>query len=178
MRKRALPLERVYQLLEPGPVVLLTTARKGRANVMTLSWHAMLDFVPPLVCLVVSRQDYSRGLLNPTKQCVINIPDAPLARAVVGVGNCSGRDADKFARFGLTKVPATVVRPPMIQECFASLECRVVDSSMADVYDLFVVEVIAAWADSRAENPRTLHHRGLGNFMIAGRTLRLPSKMK
>ena len=90
-----LPLSKVYQLLEPGPVVLLTTARKGRANVMTMSWHMMVEFEPPLVACVVSNADYSFAALRATKECVIAIPAVELAPKVVEVGNCSGRDVDE-----------------------------------------------------------------------------------
>ncbi|MDE2490749.1 MAG: flavin reductase family protein [Elusimicrobia bacterium] len=178
MRKRPWPLGEVYRLLEPGPVVLLTTARGGKANVMALSWQTMLDFEPPLVALVLGDRDWSYGLLRATRECAINVPTAELARAVVGAGNCSGRDVDKFARFGLTPAPASVVRAPLIAECCASLEARVVDARLARRYGLFVVEVVAAWADARAAHPRTLHHRGRGVFMVAGREIRLPSKMR
>src|SRR5271165_3416024 len=101
-----LPLSKVYQLLEPGPVVLLTTAHKGRANVITMSWHMMVEFEPPLVACVVSGADYSFTALGATKQCVIAIRARKLAPTVVKVGNCSGRDVKKFERFGLTPVPA------------------------------------------------------------------------
>jgi len=97
-----LPLSKVYQLLEPGPVVLLTTAHKGRANVMTMSWHMMVDFEPPLVACVVSNRDHSFGALRATKECVIAIPAVELAPVVVEIGNCSGRDVDKFEAFHLT----------------------------------------------------------------------------
>lgn len=178
MSKRALPLGRVYRLLEPGPVVLLTTQSRGRPNVMTLSWHTMLDFEPPLAGIVVSDRNYSFKALRATRECVINIPAEDLSRAVVGCGNVSGRTADKFARFGLTPAPASLVRPPLIEECFASLECRVVDARMAVRYNLFVVQVVKAWVDPAQKSPRTLHHRGRGVFMVAGRTIRLPSRMK
>src|SRR5579864_8375924 len=101
-----LSLSKVYQLLEPGPVVLLTTARKGRANVMTVSWHMMVEFEPPLVACVVSNADYSFAALRATKECVIAIPGIKLAPKVVNIGNCSGRDVEKFAKFGLTPLPA------------------------------------------------------------------------
>ena len=94
-----LPLSKVYQLLEPGPVVLLTTARKGRANVMTLSWHMMVEFEPPLIACVVSGANHSFAALRATKECVIAIPALKLAPTVVAVGNCSGRDVRKFERF-------------------------------------------------------------------------------
>src|ERR1039457_4543754 len=102
---RDLPLAKVYQLLEPGPVVLLTTAHKGRANVMAMSWHMMVEFEPPLIACVVSNADSSYTALRATKQCVIAIPALALAHKVVQIGNCSGRDMDKFQKFGLTAAP-------------------------------------------------------------------------
>ena len=86
-----LPLSKVYQLLEPGPVVLLTTASKGRANIMVMSWHMMVEFEPPLIACVVSNANYSYAALRATKECVIAIPAVELAPRVVGIGNCSGR---------------------------------------------------------------------------------------
>ena len=107
---RALPLSKVYQLLEPGPVVLLTTARKGRANVMAMSWHMMIEFEPPQVACVVSGNDYSFAALRSTGECVIAVPARKLVRKVVDVGNSSGRDIDKFEALGLTKLPASCRR--------------------------------------------------------------------
>ena len=110
MLKRSLSLGKVYRLLEPGPVVLLTTANRRRANVMAMSWHTMVDFEPPLVGIIVSNRNYTFDILKSTKECVINIPTATLAKQVVGCGNVSGRDVDKFARFGFTQVAASMVR--------------------------------------------------------------------
>src|ERR1039458_6266440 len=139
---RDLPLSKVYQLLEPGPVVLLTTVRKGRANVMTLSWHMMVEFEPPLVACVVSNRNYS------------------------------------FAAFELTPVPAGRVAPPLVAECFANLECRVVDTRLVNRYNLFLLEVIKAWTDSAQKHPKTIHHRGYGKFVVDGETIKLRSKMR
>jgi flavin reductase (DIM6/NTAB) family NADH-FMN oxidoreductase RutF len=178
LKKRALPLSRVYQLLETGPVVLLTTARGVRQNVMTMSWHTMLDFEPPIVGCVISNRGYTFGVLRATKECVINIPTAKLAKEVVGVGNVSGRTVDKFGKFGLTPLPASLVRAPLIAECYANLECRVIDTSMVTKYNFFVVEVLKAWIDPAVKNPRTMHHRGYGVFMIAGKSVRVASRMR
>jgi len=178
VKKRSLPLARVYRLLEPGPVVLLSTAHRGRANVMTMSWLTMMDFEPPLVGCVLSDRNFSFELLRASKQCVINVPEAKLARQVVGCGNTSGRRVDKFARFGLTAVPASKVGAPMVAECFANLECRLANARWAKRYCFFVLEVVKAWIDPAVTAPRTLHHRGRGEFMIAGRTIKLPSRMK
>jgi flavin reductase (DIM6/NTAB) family NADH-FMN oxidoreductase RutF len=176
--KKTFPLSKVYGLLEPGPVVLVTTAHRGRANIMTLSWLTMMKFEPPLIGLVMSEGNYSFAALKATKQCVINIPTVELAAKVVGVGNSSGRRVDKFARFGLTPRPARLVAPSLIDECYASLECRVTDTRLAKQYNFFILEVLKAWIDPARKNPRTLHHLGKGRFMVAGRTITLPSKMK
>jgi flavin reductase (DIM6/NTAB) family NADH-FMN oxidoreductase RutF len=176
--KKPFPLSKVYGLLEPGPVVLVTTAQKGRANIMTLSWHTMMDFEPPLVGMVMSDRNYSFAALKATKQCVINIPTVELAAKVVGVGNSSGRRVDKFTAFGLTPRPARQVAPPLIDECYASLECRVTDARMAKQYNFFVLEVLRAWIDPAHKRPRTLHHLGKGRFVVDGRTITLPSRMK
>lgn len=172
-----LSLSKVYQLLEPGPVVLLTTSHKGRANVMTMSWHMMVDFVPPLVACVVSDADYSFTALHSTRECVIAIPPVELAPKVVEIGNCSGRDTDKFTTIGLTPLPAERVAPPLVAECFANLECRVTDMRLVSKYSLFVLEVLKAWTDPRQKNPKTIHHRGYGNFVIDGKEIHLKSKM-
>jgi flavin reductase (DIM6/NTAB) family NADH-FMN oxidoreductase RutF len=176
--KRALPLSRVYRLLEPGPVVLLTTAQKGRANVMTMSWHTMLEFEPPLVGCVVSNRNFSFTALAATKECVINVPTVTIAEAVVKCGNVSGRRKDKFAAFGLTPLPASTVAAPLVAECYANLECRVVDVRLVRKYNFFVLEVCKAWLDPAVRPARTIHHRGRGEFMVAGRSLKLSSRAK
>lgn len=178
MKKRSLPLSRVYGLLEPGPVVMITTSRNGRHNIMTHSWHTMLEFEPPLVACVISNRNLTFDTLKATRECVINIPTVELAKQAVACGNVSGRRIDKFKAFGLTPVAASKVKAPLIHECYANLECKVIDSSMANKYLLFILEVIKAWIDPSEKDPRTIHHRGYGAFMVAGSTIRLPSKMK
>ena len=176
--KKSLPLSKVYALLEPGPVVMVTTARNGRPNVMTMSWHTMIDFEPPIVCCVISERNYTFGRLKATKQCVINIPTVELAAKVVGCGNTSGRTVDKFQRFDLAPMPASRVEAPLLAECYANLECKVIDANLATKYNFFVLEVVKAWIDPAKKRPQTIHHLGKGVFMVAGRTIKLASKKK
>jgi flavin reductase (DIM6/NTAB) family NADH-FMN oxidoreductase RutF len=176
--KKSFPLSKVYGLLEPGPVVMVTTSRKGRPNIMTMSWHTMMAFEPPLVGCVISDRNYTFGVLKATKECVVNIPTVELAAKVVGCGNTSGEATDKFAAFGLTPLAAKLVKAPLIDECYANLECKVVDTRMAAKYCFLVLEVVRAWIDPSVKHPRTIHHLGKGNFMVAGRTMKLPSKKK
>lgn len=178
MAKKSYPLAKVYRLLEPGPVVMVTTAQKGTPNVMTMSWLTMMEFEPPLVGCIMSDRNYSFEILKTTKECVINIPTVELAAKVVACGNASGRKVDKFKKFGLTPVGASRVKAPLIDECYANLECKVVDAKLAAKYGFFVLEVLKAWIDPLIKHPRTLHHRGRGEFMVAGETITLPSRMK
>ena len=178
MIKKSFPLSNVYSLMEPGPVVLVSTAGSGYANIMAMTWHTMIDFEPPLVGCVISNRNHSFGLLSETGECVINIPTVELADKVVACGNTSGADVDKFERFSLTPKPANQVCAPLIEECFANLECRVVDASMVPKYGMFVLEVVRAWINPLVKHPRTMHHLGSGNFMIAGNRIKLNSRMK
>ncbi|MGP8152584.1 MAG: flavin reductase family protein [Smithella sp.] len=178
MTKKSFPLSKVYSLLEPGPVVMVTTVRGGHANIMTMSWHTMMEFEPPLVGCVISNRNYSFDLLKATKECAINIPTVEIAQKVVGCGNSSGANIDKFRKFRLTPKPALHVGAPLIEECYANLECRVVDTKMVNKYCFFVLEVIKAWIDPTVKNPWTIHHLGKGNFMVAGDKIKLKSKMK
>jgi flavin reductase (DIM6/NTAB) family NADH-FMN oxidoreductase RutF len=178
MAKRSYPLSKVYGLLEPGPVVLVTTARKGQANIMTMSWHTMMEFEPPLIGCVISARNASFDMLKATKECTINIPTLGLGKQVVDVGNCSGQTVDKFTQFGLTPVAASQVAAPLIEECYASLECRVADTRLVNRYNFFILEVVQAWVDPAIKQPQTLHHRGNGVFAVAGATVKLRSAMK
>lgn len=178
MEKHPYPLSKVYGLLEPGPVVLLTTPGKERPNVMAQSWHTMMEFEPPLVGCIISDRNYSYGLLEASGECVINIPTVELAGTVAGCGNASGAAIDKFVEFGLTAVPASAVGAPLVGECYACLECRVADTQMVERYGLFILEIVKAWIDPGVQEPKTLHHLGNGRFMVAGGRIRLESNAR
>ncbi len=178
MAKKSLPLSKVYTLLESGPVIMVTTACKGKQNVMPMSWHTMMEFEPPLVGFVMSDMNYSFTLLKATKECVINIPTVKIAQKVFACGNIHGDKINKFEKFGLTPKPASLVTAPLIDECYANFECRVVDTKLVAKYCFFVVEVVKAWIDPVVKNPQTLHHIGKENFMVAGKRIKIKSRMK
>ena len=178
MVKKSLPLSEVYRLLEPGPVVLVSTMKGKQSNVMTMSWHMMVDFEPPIVACIISNRDYTFDIIRKTKECVINIPTVELAKKVVECGNASGKEIDKFKRFGLTPVKAASVKAPLVDECYANLECKVIDTSMVNKYGLFILEVVGAWIDRSYKKPKTIHHQGKGTFVVDGEIIKLASKMK
>jgi flavin reductase (DIM6/NTAB) family NADH-FMN oxidoreductase RutF len=141
-----------------------------------MSWHMMVEFTPPLIACIVSDANFSHKALRATKECVIAIPAANLARKVVRIGNCSGRDTEKFSEIGLTPMPATSVSAPLVGECFANFECRVVNTKLASTHCLFILEVVKAWIDPKQKNPKTIHHHGFGRFVVDGETIHVRSK--
>lgn len=170
-KKSSLPVEKVRRFLEPGPVVLVSSAHAGQRNIMTMGWHMVLMEEPSMIGCFIWDRNHSRAMVRQSRECVINIPTADLARTVIGIGNCHGSDVDKFAAFGLTAAKAAKVRAPLIAECYASFECRLIDSSLIDRYSLFVLEVVKAHAATAPRYPTTLHYRGDGVFMISGKNV-------
>jgi flavin reductase (DIM6/NTAB) family NADH-FMN oxidoreductase RutF len=168
-RKRDLPVDEVRRYLEPGPIVLVSSRHRGRTNIMTMGWHAVMEFTPSLVGCCISRGNHSHAMISRSGECVINVPTLDLAKTVVAIGNCSGADVDKFARFGLTAGDAERVAAPLIAECHSSFECRVHDRRLVRDYDFFVLEVVKAHVASRPKWPTTIHYRGDGLFMVSGR---------
>jgi flavin reductase (DIM6/NTAB) family NADH-FMN oxidoreductase RutF len=79
---------------------------------------------------------------------------------LVGCGNTTGANLDKFKRFGLTSKPAMPAGAPLIEDCFANLECRVTDARLVEGYCFSVLKVVKAWRNTALKNPRTIHHLG------------------
>lgn len=162
------PLNRAFTLLEPGPVVLVTTHDGSRNNVMTLSWSMVLDFTPRFA-LATGPWNHSFTALQEQRECVLAIPTVDLLDTVVGIGTCSGADTDKFARFGLTPLPGRHVRAPLIAECVANIECKVVE--IIEAHHIVVVDGLAACSDPERREQRRLHAVGDGSFIVDGRHL-------
>ena len=165
-RKRPFPISNARHFLEPGPVVLISSACKGESNIMTCGWHMMMEYT--LVGAYIWDANHSHELIRKSKECVINLPTAEIGATVVRIGNCSGRDVDKFAKFKLTKEQGSKVAAPLIAECYANFECRLIDTRLIRKYQLFVFEVVAARAATSPKFPKTIHYRGDGDFMISG----------
>src|SRR5262245_22636751 len=166
--KKDFPVGNIRRFLEPGPIVLVSSAWRGETNIMTMGWHMIMEFEPSLVGCYIRTKRSSFDMVRNSRECVINIPTADLAPKVVGIGNTSGADVDKFAKFKLTAIAGEKVKAPLIGECFANLECKLVDSSLIRKYSLFVLEVVKAHVATSPEYPRTIHYRGGGVFMISG----------
>ena len=177
-KKRDFPVSNIRRFLEPGPVVLVSSAWNGERNIMTMGWHMVMEFTPSLVGCLISSGNHSYEMISRSRECVINVPTVALADTVVGIGNCSGASVDKFERFKLTAVAGEEVKAPLIAQCYANLECRLADDRLRDKYNLFVFEVVKAHAPATPKYPKTIHYRGDGMFMVAGRSLNLRRKFR
>jgi flavin reductase (DIM6/NTAB) family NADH-FMN oxidoreductase RutF len=175
--KTDFPPHDVRRFLEPGPIVLVSSAHKDETNLMTMGWHMVMEFQPSLIGCCISSGNHSFEMVRNSRQCVINLPTVDLAATVVKIGNSSGRDVDKFGAFGLTARPASQVRAPLIEECYANFECKLVDTSWIRKYDIFVFEVVKAHVATAPKYPKTIHYRGDGEFMISGENTRRYRKL-
>ncbi len=167
--KKDYPVSKIRRFLEPGPIVLVSSAWKGETNIMTLGWHTVMEFEPSLVGCMISSASHTSRMIKASKECVINIPTFDLAKKVIGIGNCTGAEIAKFEKFALTPGKAVEVAAPLIKECYANFECKLVDTSFLKKYSFFILEVVKAHAMTSPKTPRTIHYRGDGAFMVSGR---------
>lgn len=174
---KELPASQAYRVLEPGPIVMVSTSDNGKPNVMTMGFHMMIQHDPPLIGCVIGPWDHSYQALRKTGECVIAVPGLDLAETVVDVGNCSGDRVDKFQRYGLKTRPAKDVSAPLLSDCLANMECRVADTRLCDPYNLFILEAARIWINEGRRERRMMHHRGDGTFTVDGGTLDLQDRM-
>lgn len=172
---RDVAVEKALTYIEPGPVVLVTTADGARQNVMTISWTMAIDFDQHVV-LTTGGWNHSFAALMDTGECCICIPPAGMAKTVVEIGMVSGADTDKFERFGLHALPARFVRSPLIAECLAGLECRVVD--YLEPYGFVVLKVLRVVENEAIRDRRLLHAVGDGTFFADGERFDLRREMR
>jgi len=180
-------LEHASRLVNHGPTVLVTS-RSGdgkRRNVMAAAWSMPVEFTPPRIAIVIDKRSFTRELVVESGVFGICIPGAALVNLTYAVGSSSGRDGDKFSRYGIEAMPGQALGVPLIEAgCAAWLECRLIPEAHAqDAYDTCFGEVVAAAADTRVFDSgrwsfredntalQTIHHLGGGNFVQAGRTL-------
>lgn len=164
----ALALERAFTLIEPGPVVLVTTNDGDKNNIMTITWTMVMGFSAEFA-ITTGAWNHSYAALQSSRECVISIPTVDMINTVVGIGTCSGEDTDKFQKFGLTAVPGKHVGAPLIKECLANIECRVTD--IVERHSIVVLEGVAAYYDEARKEKRMLHAVGDGTFIVDGRKL-------
>ncbi len=171
VKKADFPTSQVRRYLEPGPIVLVSSVHDGRANIMTMGWHTVMEFTPSLVGCVISSANNSFEMIRQSRECVINLPTTKLTDVVVGIGNTTGAEIDKFQHFGLTAEKATTIDAPLIAECHANFECRLHGDSLVAKYNFFIFEVVKAHVAPSPKHPETLHYTGDGVFVVSGKVI-------
>lgn len=180
-------LKHAYRLLNHGPTVLVSSAYRGKRNIMAAAWCMALDFSPPKVSVVIDKSTYTRTLVESSGVLALNIPIVEMASQVMQVGSASGRDGDKFLLQGMSVFPASQIDVPLLAGCAAWLECKVLPETEIEAkYDLFIAEVVAAWADPDLfqngrwippsdPSRRTLHYIAGGQFFTTGELIQADS---
>lgn len=135
---------------------------------MTISWTMVVDFTP-VFAITTGKWNHSFAALRKNRECVIAIPAVDLLDKMIGIGTCSGAGTDKFAKFRLTPVQAKLVKPPLIKECLANIECKVID--IVNKHHIVVLEAVAAYVDTARKEKRTVHAVGDGTFIVDGRKI-------
>ncbi|MGZ5183128.1 MAG: flavin reductase family protein [Ramlibacter sp.] len=172
-------LSKAYRLMNHGPTVIVTSHHGGRSNIMSAAWSMPLDFDPPKVAVVIDKSTFTRGLIEGSGEFVLNIPSREQARLTVDVGNESGAELDKFAAHGIAVAAGSMVRAPLVEGCLGWLECRLIpEPHIQQAYDLFLGEVVAAWADPAVFDDghwkmeeggkRSIHYVAGGHFFEIG----------
>ena len=161
-------LNKVFTLMESGPVVLVTTHEAHKNNIMTISWTMVMDFTP-VFAITTGAWNHSFAALRKNRECVIAIPTVDMLDTVVGIGTCSGADTDKFAKFKLTPLPGKIVKAPLIRQCLANIECKVID--IVERHNIVVLQALAACMDTTRKEKRMVHAVGDGTFIVDGRKI-------
>ncbi|KAI0840784.1 hypothetical protein F5Y06DRAFT_230400 [Hypoxylon sp. FL0890] len=185
------PASKVYRLIEPGPVLLVTTGSLADSthNVMTIGFHMVMQHEsPPLIGISLGPWDASFATLKKQRECVLAVPTVEMASTVVDIGNCSADDEDvqeaggKWQRFGLAALPAAKVKAPLVggSDVIANIECVVEDTKMVSKYSMWVLKPVKAWINPKkkpGEGGKMFHHRGDGTFVVDGEVLDLKDRM-
>lgn len=184
MSYQAVPLNKAFLLINHGPTIMITSAAQGKRNIMTAAWSTSLDFAPPKLIIIVDKKNYTQELINESGEFTVLVPSKKMAKQVLQVGSCSGRDTDKFSAFNLETLPAKTVQAPLVEGCLACLECKLIrEPHNQSTYDLYIGEVTAAWADPevfseghwhiKQDDKRSIHYQTGGEFFAIGESFRV-----
>jgi len=179
----AVPLEKSYRLLNHGPTVLVSAAHGGVANVMAAAWACVLDYgQSPKVTVVLDKATRTRELLMASGEFALQLPTKTMVSLTVGVGSDSAKEMpNKLSRHGVELFTAPGSDVPLVAGCVGWLVCKwIPEPHNEQTYDLFIGEVVAAWADERVfsggrwhfetapDELRTIHHVAGGQFYAIG----------
>ena len=169
VRKLDVDSAQITRVMHPQHTILLTCINgNGKTNIMTIAWYTPVSFDPPLVAISISPERHSYGMIRETGEFVINIPTMDLVKETLFCGRRSGKQHDKFKETGLTPLPSKRVKPPIIKECVAHVECKLLKQMTVGDHEILVGEVLAAYANEGFFNDGYNLHKVSPIFHVAG----------
>ncbi|WP_057094041.1 flavin reductase family protein [Comamonas thiooxydans] len=179
------PLDKSYRLLNHGPTVIVSAQHAGERNAMSAAWACALDFAPPKISVVLDKATRTRALVEGSGLFALQLPTVPQAALTVGIGTDSAvTEPRKLVKHGVQLFDAPGLAVPLVAGCAAWLVCKLIpEPHNQQSYDLFIAEVVAAWADERvfrnghwefgsaSAELRTLHYVAGGQFFAIGESV-------
>jgi len=170
--KTGISLSSSYRLLHPMHTVLVSCVGEDeKPNIITLAWAMPTSIKPPLVAISIAPKRHSHKLIEQTREFVVNIPTMKILKETLFCGRRSGRNYNKSKEAGLTPLPAKKVKPPIIKECVAHIECKLRSQFLTGDHTIFVGEIVEAYADRgvftgkyELEKARMIFHLGGNDF--------------
>lgn len=159
-------LEKAFTYLESGAVLLVTSGDGKKDNVMTISWQMVLDFTPRFAICTGGWNESFDTILR-TKQCTLCVPAVDMIKKAVGIGTVHASECDKFKHFHLKKQKPAKVKAPLIADCLAAVECRLVD--YVKKHDLLILKGVQLWENLLKKERRVIHANGDGTFFSDGK---------
>ncbi len=176
--------EFITRILHPRHTVLVTcTDKTGKANIITLAWSMPTSRDPPMVVISVAPTRLSHRMIEETHEFAVNVPTIEIVRETLFCGRISGTECDKFKEAALTPLPAKKIHSPIIKECAAHLECKMVQQVATGDHTLFIGEVLAAYVNEQIfsktfdiRKVKLIYHIGDDNFStLSSRVFSPPS---
>ncbi|EKU11940.1 flavin reductase family protein [Campylobacter showae] len=167
----------------PGATTLVSAKYDGDGNAMAITWAQALDY--DKVTIVPHNGSCAGTLIEKSGYFAVQIPTAAQAELVSELGtenNSRFDNADKMKNVEIFYQDDIDV--PLIADCAARLVCkRITEPHNEQSYDLFISEVVAAYADERIfdgghwlfekipDELKTLHYVAGGRYYLDGKAV-------
>lgn len=179
---RPVPLDKSYRLLNHGPTVLVSAQDAHSTGVMTAAWACALELTPAKVTVVLDKATKTREIIENSGYFALQVPTLKQLKMVYALGMISQRDApEKLRQCGVELFKFNLSDIPVVDGCSAWILCKLIpEPHNQQAHDLFIGEVIAAYADERvfrdghwlyqdvADEWKSLHHVAGGHFYTIG----------
>jgi flavin reductase (DIM6/NTAB) family NADH-FMN oxidoreductase RutF len=178
-------LQKAYRLINHGPTVLVSARHAGVDDVMAAAWACALDFAPPKLTVVLDKSSRTRELIEKSGTFVIQVPTVAQLQLTQMVGTLSlSSEPEKLKKSAVELFSIAGYDLPFVAGCSAWMACKLIsEPHNQQTYDLFIGEVVGAWADTRVFSNgrwhfedaepafRSLHHVAGGHFYAIGEPL-------